>query len=184
MDTILEIKCRPVFKEEHYSCSLKPFSQIFSDIPASESSFFRLLKTEFSSNPSSRLMYTDFGLISNHVLLLKAFFLLLESITEIKCKPVFFFSIFSVPNSFFRLLKIDFLLNAIHSDELEWIFCLMFFYSEQISCQWKPFNQVKVKPFFIQSNLSPNIGNRFLRVFLYIFLPVKAVFRRSENVFF
>ena len=26
VDTILEYKCRPIFKEEHYSCSLKSFS--------------------------------------------------------------------------------------------------------------------------------------------------------------
>ena len=61
MDTILEIKCRPIFKGEHYSWSLKPFSWIFADIPASESSLFRLVETEFSSNPSLRLVYTDFG---------------------------------------------------------------------------------------------------------------------------
>ena len=28
VDTILEIKCKPIFKEEHYSCLLKPFSWI------------------------------------------------------------------------------------------------------------------------------------------------------------
>ena len=63
-----------VGQEEQYSCSLKPFSWIFADIPASGSSFFRLVETEFSSNPSSRLVYTDFGLISNRVLLFRAFF--------------------------------------------------------------------------------------------------------------
>ena len=41
--------------------------------------------------------------------------------------------------------------------------------------------QMKMKPY----NLSATIGNHFLSVFyIYIFLPVKAVFRRSENVFF
>ena len=95
VDTICEIKCGSVFKEEHYSCSLKPFSRIFADIPASRSSFLRLRETEFSSNPSSRLMHTDFGLISNRVLLLRAFFLLLERITKIRCKPVSFDFYFS-----------------------------------------------------------------------------------------
>ena len=91
VDTILEIKCRPNFKEEQYSCSLKPFSSIFTDIPASGSSFFWLLETKFSSNTSSsRLVHTDFRLISNSVLLFRVFFLLLESITEIRCKPIFF----------------------------------------------------------------------------------------------
>ena len=90
VETILEIKCRPIFKEEHYSCSLKPFSLIFGDIAASGNSFFRLVETDFSSNPSSRLVYTDFWLISNGVLLFRVFSLLLDSITEIRCKPVFF----------------------------------------------------------------------------------------------
>ena len=74
VDTILEIKCRLVFKEEHYSCSLKPFSWIFADIPAGQNSFSWLVETEFSSNPSSRLVYTDFWLTSNRVLLFRAFF--------------------------------------------------------------------------------------------------------------
>ena len=64
MDTIHGIKFRPIFKEEHYSCSLKPFSWVFADIPASGSSFLRLVKTECSSNTLSRLVHTNFGLIS------------------------------------------------------------------------------------------------------------------------
>ena len=117
VDTILETKCKPISKEEHYSCSLKPFSWIFADIPASGNSFFRLVETDFSSNPSSRLVYTDFGLISNRVLLFRAFSLLLERITKIRCKPVFF-NFFSSQQwqQSFRLLKTDFLLNAIYSD--------------------------------------------------------------------
>ena len=69
VDTVLEIKCKPNFKEKHYSCSLKPFFWIFADIPVSGSSFFRLVETEFSSNPSSQLVYTDFQLILNRELL-------------------------------------------------------------------------------------------------------------------
>ena len=61
------IKCRSIFKEKHYSCSLKPFSWIFQDIPASGSSFFRLVEMKFLSNPSQRLVYSNFGLISNHM---------------------------------------------------------------------------------------------------------------------
>ena len=54
VDTIHEIKYRLVINEGHYSCSLKPFSdfRIFADIPASRSSFFRLVEMDFSSNPS------------------------------------------------------------------------------------------------------------------------------------
>ena len=135
MDTIHEIKCRPTFKQEHYSCSLKPFSWIFEDIRVSESSLFQLVETEFSSNPSSRLVYTDFGLISNRMLLFRAFLLLLESIPEIRCKLVFF-EFFSSQQwkQFLWLVETDFLSNAIHSDDWKRIFFLVLFYSEQISC--------------------------------------------------
>ena len=88
--TILEIKCRPFFKGEYYSFLLKLFSWVLADIPASGSSFFRLVETDISSNPLSRLVYADFGLISNRVLYSELFFLLLESITEIGCILVFF----------------------------------------------------------------------------------------------
>ena len=36
VDTIIEIKCRPSFKQKHYSCSLKPFSLISADILTSD----------------------------------------------------------------------------------------------------------------------------------------------------
>ena len=47
--TILEIKCRPFFKGEYYSFLLKLFSWVLADIPASGSSFFRLVETDISS---------------------------------------------------------------------------------------------------------------------------------------
>ena len=47
VDTIHEIKCRPIFKKRHYSCSLKPFSWTFADIPTNESSFFWLVFIKF-----------------------------------------------------------------------------------------------------------------------------------------
>ena len=97
VDTIREIKCRPIFKEEQYSCSLKPFSWIFADIPASGSSFFRLMETEFSSNPSSRLVYTDLGLISRRVLLFRVFFYCWKALLKLGVNQVS--SIFSVSNS-------------------------------------------------------------------------------------
>ena len=61
-------------KKQHYSCLLKPFSWIFQNILTSGSSIFRLVETEFSSKPSSRPVYTGFGLIVNRVLLFRAFF--------------------------------------------------------------------------------------------------------------
>ena len=74
VNTIHEIKCRPIFKEEQYSCLLKPLFWIFADIPAIASSFFRLVEMQFLSSPSSRLAYTDLRLISQRVLLFRAFF--------------------------------------------------------------------------------------------------------------
>ena len=47
VDTILEIKCRSSFNEEHHSCSLKPFPRIFVDMLASGNSFFGLVEIEF-----------------------------------------------------------------------------------------------------------------------------------------
>ena len=95
--TILKIKCRPIFKKEHYCCSLKPFSWGFADIPGSGSRFFWLVQTEFSSNPSSLLVYTDFGLISNHVLLFRAFFCCWKALLKLDANQ--FSSIFLVSNS-------------------------------------------------------------------------------------
>ena len=101
VDTILEIKCRPFFKGEYYSFLLKLFSWVLANIPASGSSFFRLVETKISSNPLSRLVYADFGLVSNRGLYSDFFFLLLESITEIGCIPVFFnFSVSNKGSSF------------------------------------------------------------------------------------
>ena len=75
--TIVEIKCRPSFKQEHYSSSLKPFSLISADILTSDIIFldscgWKQLSPAsgngVSIKPSSRLVYTGFCLISNHVL--------------------------------------------------------------------------------------------------------------------
>ena len=63
----------PLFKEKYF-CSLKLFSWIFADIPASGSSFSQVVKSELLWNPSLRLVYTDFGLILNRVILFRAFF--------------------------------------------------------------------------------------------------------------
>ena len=89
--TIHEIKCRPIFQEKLYSCSLKPFSLIFADIPASGSSFFPA-----SGNGvfiKSFIATSAYGYWVNFKLcpfIQRAFFLLLESITEIRSKTPFF----------------------------------------------------------------------------------------------
>ena len=59
--------------------------------------FFGLVETEFSSNPSSRLVYTNFGPISNHVLLFRAFFSCWKASVKLDVNQ--FFRFFSVPNS-------------------------------------------------------------------------------------
>ena len=135
VDTIHKIKWRPIFKEEQYSCSLKPFSWIFANIPASGSSFFWLVEEEFSSYLSSRLVYMKFGLISNRVLLFRGFFLLLESITEIRCNSFLRFFQFLAVEAVFPVSGNGFsiecyLLQLVETD----FFFLVFYYSEQISC--------------------------------------------------
>ena len=114
MNANLEIKCRPIFKGKRYSDLLRPVSWTFSDMEWRENSFFRLLETQFSSNPLLRLMYMNFGLISNHALLFRAFFLLImESISELRCKPIFFnYSSSWKWMQFFRLMETDFLSSA------------------------------------------------------------------------
>ena len=87
-DTIHEIKCRPIFRRTLFLL-VKTISLGFTDIPASGSSFFGLVETEFLSNPSLGLLYKDLGHFET-AFLFGAFFLLLENITEIRCKPVFF----------------------------------------------------------------------------------------------
>ena len=97
--TILEIKCRPFFskKKQHCSCSLKPFSWIFENILASGSSIFRLVETEFSSNPSSRPVYTGFGLILNRVLFRAFFFCCWKALLKLGVNQFSLF--FPRPNS-------------------------------------------------------------------------------------
>ena len=131
------MKCRPIFRRTLFLLD-KTISLDFTDIPASGSSFFGLVETEFLSNRSLGLLYKDLGHFET-VFLFGAFFLLLENITEIRCKPVFF-GFFSSQQwkYFFWLVKADFPSNAIYSDEWKGIFFLVFSYSEQISCQLKP----------------------------------------------
>ena len=85
VDTIVQIKCKPIFKDKQNSCSVKPFCWIVKEIPASRSTFFRLVKIDFSSNLSLRLVYLDFGLIQIVCFYSEFFLLLLESIIEIRC---------------------------------------------------------------------------------------------------
>ena len=77
-------KCRPIFKEEHYSCSLKPFSWILTDIAASGSSFFLLVEMKFLSLIASSVF--KFWVNFKPYRLIQTFF----SATGKQGKPVFF----------------------------------------------------------------------------------------------
>ena len=67
------------------------FLAIFADISVSGISFFRLVETALLLNPSLQLVHVEFGLVSNHMLLLRGLLsLLVESIIEIRCKLIFF----------------------------------------------------------------------------------------------
>ena len=70
VDTILEIRCKPIFFYFFYSWKRKQF--------------FRLVETDFLSNASFRRVETDFLL---SVRLFKANIVLVETIIQIKVKP-------------------------------------------------------------------------------------------------
>ena len=88
-EAIIAIRGRPMFKKILFLLLGTVFFNLFRHCFKWKQSFGPL-KSYFSTNPSSQVVYADFGLISNSVPLFRAFFLLLESITEIMCKPVFF----------------------------------------------------------------------------------------------
>ena len=157
-----------MFKEQ-CSCSLKPFSKIFADIPASGSSFFRLVKTKFLSNLSSWLLYTDFKLITNRVLLFRAFYFCCRK-ALLKLSANSFSSILSVPNSgkqFFRLVEMDFLSNAIHSNVWKQTFFLVILF-RAIFVLVETIIQIKVEPFLIKKPVSyywKPFSVRFLHIY-------------------
>ena len=163
---------------------MKPFSWIFADIPVSGSSFFRLVETEFSSNPSPRLVYMDSGSISNRVRLFRASFLLLENFTEIRCKLVFLGILSSQEwKRFFRLVETNFLSKAIHSDGWKRIFSSVPLFKTNFVLA-ETIIQVYGEAIFYGRTSFLLLETIFYALLVYIFLPVKAVFRRSENVFF
>ena len=96
---------------------------------------FGPLKLHFSTNPSFWLVETVLVHYKPFTFI-QSFFLLVDTIykTKLLVETIFLnFCRFSVSgSSFFRLMKTDFLLNAIHSNEWKRIFFIVFFYSEQI----------------------------------------------------
>ena len=90
VDTIREIKCRPIFKEEQYSCSLKPFSWICCRYSCEWKQLFPANGNGVFIKSFIKTSVYRFGVNFKACAFIQSFFLLLESITEIRCKPGFF----------------------------------------------------------------------------------------------
>ena len=95
------------------------FLQIFLRV---EAAFFGWWKQSFHQI-LHRLVYTDFGLILNRMLLFRAFFFCYWN-ALLKLGVNQFSSIFSVPKRgiSFRLVEMDILSNTIHSDKWKRVF--------------------------------------------------------------
>ena len=68
--------------------------------------------------------------------------------------------------------------------QVEIDFFLVFFYSERIFVLAETIIQIKVKPYSLSSTIGNHYFYAYIPIYIHIFLPVKAVFRRSENIFF
>ena len=139
------------------------------------------MKSHFSRTPSFWLVETDVRIITNFVLLFGAFFCWWTQFMKLGVNQ--FSSSFSVPNNennfssqwkriFYRML---------HSGGWKRISCLMFFYSEQMLCQWKLLFKTRWSHFYRVTSLL--LGTIFYE-FFQVFLPVKAAFPCSGNVYF
>ena len=133
------------------------------------------METKFSANPSSRLVYTDFGLISNYVLLFRVFFFFFFCCWKalLKLGANQFSSTFSVPNSgsSFSGYWNEFSTKCYSFRRVETIFLFLIFLLFRANFVLvETIIQIKMNQFLTeQSNLSPNIGNYFLLVFIYIY---------------
>ena len=126
-DTIHESKCMLIFKEE----LLLLVETIFLDLCIYSCEWKQLFR--------ARLCFYS-----------ELLFLLFESITEIRRKPVLlnFFHFLTV-KQFFQLVETDFLWNFVHSDEWKWIFCSVLLLRGNFVLM-ETIIQIKVKPFFLE----------------------------------
>ena len=161
--------CRPFFKGEYYSFLLKLFPWVLAGIPASGSSFFRLVETKISSNPLSRLVYPDFGLISNRVLYSEIFF---PATGKHYWNPVYtsFLQIFQflTKEAVFPASKNGFSMECYSFQRVETDFLSSVLLFSANFVLVKTLIQIKVKPFLIEQPLS-NYWKLFsTRFFIYI----------------
>ena len=110
--------------------------------------FFGTVKLYFSMNASFWVVEMDHRLITNLVLLSRAFFCWWTPFLKLGVNQ--FSSIFSFLNSgssFSGWWKQIFY-KILHSWEWKRIFCQVFFYSEQILCYWKPLLRLRWRHFY------------------------------------
>ena len=125
VDTIHEIKCMPIFKEEHYSCSLKQFVLDFCRYSCKWKQLFSCSGSGvFIKSFITTSVYGFWVNFKPCAFIQSFFFCCWKALLKLGVNQ--FSSIFSVPNNF--------LMNAIHSKKWKQIFCLLFFYSGQILC--------------------------------------------------
>ena len=92
----------------------------------------------------------DVQLIINFVLLFEAFFLLVNTIVEIRCKPIFFdFFCSKKRKQFFRLVETDYLSNAsLWRVETDFLVSVILFRAKFVLVE--TIIQKKVELFFIE----------------------------------
>ena len=162
------MKCRPIFKEERYCWSLKPFSWIFADIAEWKQVFRASGNGVFIK---SFIMTSVYGLSVNlrPCAFIQNFFLCCKALLKFGVNQ--FSSIFSVPNSgtsFSSYWKRILSQMLFISTSANWFFSSVLLFRANFVLL-ETIIQIKVKPFL--SSLSPTIGNHFLRIF-FIYNPV------------
>ena len=122
---------------------------------------FLVVETKFSSNPASRLVHTDFRLISNHVLL---FIFFCCWIALLKLGVNKFSSIFSVPIRGIRVFIKFFITTSVHRFSVNFkpfVFIQIFF-----CCCRKASLKLAVKQFFefliVEVEFSSNSSSRLV----------------------
>ena len=162
---------------------MKLFSWVLADIPASGSSFFRLVETKILSNPLSRLVYADFGLISNRVLYSELFFPATGKHYWNRVYTSFLrFFQFLTKEAVFPASKNGSSMECylLQRGETDFLSSVLLFSANFVLA--KTLLQIKVKPFLIEQPLSNYWTLFFTRFFIYIpagessFLAWKRIF--------
>ena len=90
LETIIAIRGRPIFKETSYFCQRKPFSSFFFQILIRMKVAFR--SSEIAFFKKSFILASGNGFSINYKLcaFIRSFFLLVDTILGIRCKPILF----------------------------------------------------------------------------------------------